>query len=712
MFFIIVFAVVGLIFFFWKLRRVDRKKAFYSSPLFVSSIISGCLLILSTFLVNQFEEEIIAETVTEANVDEAIQDSIKQVLSYDVGFVSLEDRLTDLKYHHQYIKEFRKKDIDLANPKQDLENWYLLKSEEDNIDSRSIGRFGLGVIKYFEKDYRTSVKWLRVNELLQRPYVNYYLGNSYAKLGAVDSARQHHWYELQHENEVTVKSAKALLTGFYKEKDYSLMMKLYDKVGPYGLFTYTLGRQVHLANGRIGGYFSWCYWSIVDHIQTLGFIAAIAIALIWMIYLIRLDVFNPNKLWYFIAMFVFGGISVIGVYIFSDFINIYFEWSLTGGFFNDLIYAILGIGVPEELVKITPLIIFSVFARKKLNEPIDYLIFAALSAVGFAFVENLLYLQEVDNGIVQGRAYFAAVGHMTFSSVVAYGMVIARFKEGIVNKNRTMVLYFFLGAALHGLYDFFLFQGLNLLFFMFFIFIVQIWIVIINNCLNNSSFFNYHIVDKLDLSRSFLTIALTSVIVLEYILIGIDKGSNDANIQLYSSLASGGVLIVFFASNLSSFNLIRGYWRDIYFSSREKRGYGTLPQHSLLTSWYFLNAVRDHNYLGFQICIRNHRYNKILVDVLPEDGVKGELIDRIILFEDGDPDPHWFIVKLENEIPFLDHNNEYVLIKMRYQGYSLKFENDLEVFFTSIDDLDVLKSHQPDKEQFVSYGWATISRVE
>ena len=49
-----------------------------------------------------------------------------------------------------------------------------------------------------------------------------------------------------------------------------------------------------------------------------------------------------------------GMCSVQGVFIFGDLKDIHVGWNLNGGFWNDLFYSILAIGVPEELVKIIP----------------------------------------------------------------------------------------------------------------------------------------------------------------------------------------------------------------------------------------------------------------------------------------------------------------------------------------------------------------------
>ena len=48
----------------------------------------------------------------------------------------------------------------------------------------------------------------------------------------------------------------------------------------------------------------------------------------------------------------------------------------------------------EELVKIVPLFIILKIFPQEFNEPIDYLGFAAFSALGFSAAENILYFDN------------------------------------------------------------------------------------------------------------------------------------------------------------------------------------------------------------------------------------------------------------------------------------------------------------------------------
>ena len=72
----------------------------------------------------------------------------------------------------------------------------------------------------------------------------------------------------------------------------------------------------------------------------------------------------------------------------------FFDYSLgfkkSGEVVNDLFYCVFGIGLIEETVKIIPFLLMLKFSRQ-INESIDYVIYASVSALGFAFMENLIY---------------------------------------------------------------------------------------------------------------------------------------------------------------------------------------------------------------------------------------------------------------------------------------------------------------------------------
>jgi RsiW-degrading membrane proteinase PrsW (M82 family) len=702
MVFIILFLFLGGSYLYWRYQNTSNKKIFFTSPLALTLFSCISILTVTSFVVNQLPEP------QEPTVATRYEDSIRQAVEKDPEFNSLKHHYRDFRYQYDFVQDYfdHLPDDSSRLEIQKLEKWYsrYLKNKDEDSSWYSLSHFGLGLIDLKRGSYTRALKWF--DTIPHRlPYVNFCKGQCYLNLKKDELANLHFQYELEVNGGYLQGSVHALISQWTLSNNDNELKALFQNPRAQPFFTYKQARQISLRTLNPIDYLTWSFLEITNHVNYFGFIAAMAIASIWFIYLIRLFIFGKYKLSNLAIAFLGGVVSVFGAILLNDLSEIALRWKLTGDFLNDLIYSIVGIGALEEIVKILPFLLVLGFTRF-LKEPLDYIVFASVSALGFSFVENLLYFQEFGQGIIHGRAYLSVIGHMIFSSMIAYGVVLSRFKRKDAHRFFSFILSFLLASTAHGLFDFLIFHKHEILFIIFFIFIVQVWIIIINNCLNNAFGFHYRFDRQFDRSRFFLTVSLTLILAVEYIIVGLEKGPGLANDQLYGSATSGGIIIGFFASNLSSFNLIKGYWRDVYFSSREKRGYGTLPGHSIIVGWFFFNSIRSHNYVGLGIQLRNDPFNQLLMQVL--DPSLGIITRRIILFENNDPDPNWFLVELDEHLQNVDGEPGHLLIKLRYQNDSLGPDEDSQVFFRIIPDLSMLKSAAPLKKEFPSYGWAQI----
>lgn len=113
-------------------------------------------------------------------------------------------------------------------------------------------------------------------------------------------------------------------------------------------------------------------------------------------------------------------------------------------------YAILAIGIIEELAKMIPFLLV-VIHFKEFNEPIDGIIYASFIALGFAAVENIQYLQIVTGSEAWARGFVGPVVHIVFASI--WGYYIGRAYLCRRNLGRTIVACLAFTAFLHGIYD-------------------------------------------------------------------------------------------------------------------------------------------------------------------------------------------------------------------------------------------------------------------
>lgn len=107
-------------------------------------------------------------------------------------------------------------------------------------------------------------------------------------------------------------------------------------------------------------------------------------------------------------------------------------------------------GLCEELCKFVILFLI-IWWNKNFNEYMDGIVYAVFVGLGFACVENVLYVFEggIATGIV--RALLSVPAHFLFAVVMGYFFSMAKFSEK--NKFGYLMLALFGAALVHGLFD-------------------------------------------------------------------------------------------------------------------------------------------------------------------------------------------------------------------------------------------------------------------
>lgn len=229
------------------------------------------------------------------------------------------------------------------------------------------------------------------------------------------------------------------------------------------------------------------------YLFALAFAAIISVAM-WLDYFRQIDVFEQEKIApLFLAMFIGGLSPYLSLFIYGIFDRLGFEEN--GSFFNDALFAVFGIGLNEELCKLAAVIVVFKILKKQINEPIDVLIYAGVTALGFSLVENYNYFYNYGIKIITSRTFYSALEHIINTSIIVYGYFrLKLFNKG--NQFLNTVTGITLAVASHGMFDFFLsatFLGSFTPFLSLLIYLVGInfWIQMLNNANNYSSYFDY-----------------------------------------------------------------------------------------------------------------------------------------------------------------------------------------------------------------------------
>jgi protease PrsW len=117
------------------------------------------------------------------------------------------------------------------------------------------------------------------------------------------------------------------------------------------------------------------------------------------------------------------------------------------------IFMLFWIGVVEETLKYWAA--RNIIHHRDFDEPIDGLIYATAAALGFATLENILYMLLHGGEVILLRGPITTLGHILFALPWGYAMAIKRFQPHSSVLRKGLLL----SALLHGLFDGFLLGG-------------------------------------------------------------------------------------------------------------------------------------------------------------------------------------------------------------------------------------------------------------
>lgn len=166
------------------------------------------------------------------------------------------------------------------------------------------------------------------------------------------------------------------------------------------------------------------------------------------------DRYKREPFWLLLWAFVLGMLSTLPALLVQLGYAQVRLWENDGTMAAVAFFAFGVVGFSEEISKFLMLRIF-LFNRKAFDEPFDGIVYAVMVGMGFATLENVMYVlqQGWTTGIM--RMFLSVPAHGTFAVLMGYFTSLAKF-----NPQRRQ-LYFLLAILLpilfHGAYDFFLF---------------------------------------------------------------------------------------------------------------------------------------------------------------------------------------------------------------------------------------------------------------
>lgn len=182
---------------------------------------------------------------------------------------------------------------------------------------------------------------------------------------------------------------------------------------------------------------------------------AIAPGLAVAIYVFWMDKFEREPLRLLVACFLLGMLSIVPAALIENWLEVpavsdrMVLWEV-------FVTAYLIVGLAEEAVKFAVLYFYA-YPKKDFNEPFDGITYSVMVSMGFATLENILYV--VQGGFEVGvlRMFTAIPAHASFAVLMGYFVGLSKFRQ---NRRYLLFLGLLVPVLFHGTYDFFLLQQL------------------------------------------------------------------------------------------------------------------------------------------------------------------------------------------------------------------------------------------------------------
>jgi protease PrsW len=156
-----------------------------------------------------------------------------------------------------------------------------------------------------------------------------------------------------------------------------------------------------------------------------------------------------------VSCFAWGCLSTLPAIL----AQVYFKsWENPESLLQTGFYSFFIIALTEELSKFF-FLRFRAYTNDNFNEPFDGIVYAVMIGMGFATLENILYVFNTEGGgftLGLGRAFTAVPAHAAFAVMMGSYVGLAKFipekREAYLISGVVSAIFF------HGLYDFFLLQ--------------------------------------------------------------------------------------------------------------------------------------------------------------------------------------------------------------------------------------------------------------
>ncbi len=204
------------------------------------------------------------------------------------------------------------------------------------------------------------------------------------------------------------------------------------------------------------------------------FSVALAPTLICAFYVFIRDKYEREPFQLLLTGLVFGALIIAPIVQTENFVTLFMPMGgqMTEAFYISFFVA----GLVEEFFKYIVLF-FLIWRNNNFNERFDGIVYSVFISLGFAGVENFLYVYNptfggMETGLLRG--IFSVPGHALFGVAMGYYFALAKFEPH--KRVRLTLLAFIVPWLLHGIYDFILLSEMHFMMIAFVLFVAYLWV--------------------------------------------------------------------------------------------------------------------------------------------------------------------------------------------------------------------------------------------
>lgn len=188
------------------------------------------------------------------------------------------------------------------------------------------------------------------------------------------------------------------------------------------------------------------------------------------------DRYDREPIHLLLKVFILGAMSVIPTAFVE---RILLSFNIFGGILGILYTAFIVAGFTEEFFK-RSVVLRTAYHHKAFDEKLDGIIYAVFAALGFATIENIMYVvfRFATNPYVGlYRGILSVPAHMLFGITMGYYLSLSKFATQERQRKSYLKKALIVPMVFHGIFDFILMSQIPIFMVFFIPFVIYLWVL-------------------------------------------------------------------------------------------------------------------------------------------------------------------------------------------------------------------------------------------